>query len=202
MSLAPNIELVEISSIREFLALSALRVQPEQRRYTTNILLSWMQSRHPAVTTYKVIAGGEPAGYVMLIHAQNPAQWIIERLTIDGDKQRQGIGFAVADQLVDMVHDFENSEMVIARYKPDNEAARILFAKLGFEEREEMFRGRKLATLEFEFEEVEEDDDDEEAGDQVDRPYDDSRNEEDDDDEETGDQVDRPDDGLRRRADD
>ena len=197
----PDIELVEISSLREFLALSALRVQPEQRRYTTNILLSWMQSRHPAVTTYKVIAGGEPAGYVMLIHAQNPAQWIIERLTIDGDKQRQGIGFAVADQLVDMVHDFENSEMVIARYHPENDAARALFSKLGFEEREEMFRGRKLATLEFEFEEVEEDDD-EESGDQDDRPDDDSRDEDDDGDEEAGEQVERPDDGLRRRADD
>ena len=152
----PDIKLVEISSLREFLALSAVRVQPEQRRYATNTLLSWMQNRHPAVTTYNVLADGQLAGYVMLIHAQNPAQWIIERLTIDGGNQRQGIGFAVADKLVDMVHGFENSEMVIARYHPQNDAARALFAKLGFEEREEMFRGRNLATLEFEFEEAEE----------------------------------------------
>ena len=114
----PDIELVEISSLRDFLALSAVRVQPEQRRFTSNTILSWMQNRHPAVTTYNALADGQLAGYVMLIHAQNPAQWIIERLTIDRDKQRQGIGFAVADKLVDMVHGFENSEMVIARYHP------------------------------------------------------------------------------------
>ena len=195
----PDIELVEISSLREFLALSAVRVQPEQRRYATNTLLSWMQNRHPAVTTYNVLADGQLAGYVMLIHAQNPAQWIIERLTIDGGKQRQGIGFAVADKLVDMVHGFENSEMVIARYHPQNDAARALFAKLGFEEREEMFRGRNLATLEFEFEEVE--NDDEAAGDQVDRPYGDSRNEEEDD-EEADDRVVRPHDDLHSKEED
>ena len=195
----PDIKLVEISSLREFLALSAVRVQPEQRRYATNTLLSWMQNRHPAVTTYNVLADGHLAGYVMLIHAQNPAQWIIERLTIDGGKQRQGIGFAVADKLVDMVHGFENSEMVIARYHPQNDAARALFAKLGFEEREEMFRGRNLATLEFEFEEVE--NDDEAAGDQVDRPYGDSRNEEEDD-EEADDRVVRPHDDLHSKEED
>ena len=37
-----------------------------------------------------------------------------------------------------------------------------MFAKLGFEEREEMFRGRNLATLEFEFEEAEEAEEDDE----------------------------------------
>ena len=81
---------------------------------------------------------------------------IIERLTIDRDRQRQGIGYAVADQLIDMVHGFDNSEMVIARYQPENEAARALFAKLNFVERDEMFRGRHVALLEFEFEEADE----------------------------------------------
>ena len=84
---------------------------------------------------------------------ENPTQWIIERLTIDREHQGQGVGYAVADQLIDMVHDFENSEMVIARYRTENEAARSLFNKLGFQEREEMFRGRHVSVLEFEFEE-------------------------------------------------
>lgn len=150
----PAIELVELSSMREFLALSAVRVQPAQRRFTKHLILTYLQSRHPAVTSYAVRVAGELVGFVMLIHAENPAQWIIERLTIDRDRQRQGIGYAVADQLIDMVHGFDNSEMVIARYQPENEAARALFAKLNFVEREEMFRGRHVALLEFEFEEA------------------------------------------------
>ena len=44
-----------------------------------------MQTRHPAVSFYRVDWQGELVGYVMLIHAQQPTQWIIERLTIDED---------------------------------------------------------------------------------------------------------------------
>lgn len=152
----PAIELVELSSMRDFLALSAVRVQPSQRRFTKNLIITYLQSRHPAVTSYGVHVAGELVGFVMLIHAENPTQWIIERLTIDRESQGEGVGYAVADQLIDMVHGFENSEMVIARYHPDNDAARALFAKLNFVERDEMFRGRHIALLEFEFEEADE----------------------------------------------
>lgn len=157
----PDVKLSELSSMRDFMALTAVRVKPEQRRFTRGALITYLQTRHPAVTTYGIDRDGQLAGFVMLIHAENPTQWIIDRLTIDRDHQGQGLGYAVADQLIDMVHDFENSEMVIARYRPENEVARSLFNKLGFKEREEMFRGRHVALLEFEFEE--EDDTDEEA---------------------------------------
>ena len=159
----PDIQLIEIKSVSEFMALGAVRVQPEQRRFAKNPILTLLQSRHPAVTAYRVELDGNMVGYVMLIHAENPTQWIIERLTIDRDNQRQGHGYAVADQLIDMIHGFDNSEMVIARYEPKNEAARGLFTKLGFAEREEMFRGRHVAILEFEFEEIEVEDEDEDA---------------------------------------
>ncbi len=150
-----GIRLNEIASLGEFLALRAIRVKPRQRRFTKNVVLTWMQTRHPAVTTYAIYHDGQLIGYVMLIHAENPTQWIIERLTIDRDFQRQGHGYAVCDHLIDMIHEFENSEMVIARYAPENIAGRKLFEKLGFAQREEMFRGRHVALLEFEFEEEE-----------------------------------------------
>ena len=156
-----DIKLTEISGLRDFLALNAIRVKPRQRRFTKNVVLSWMQARHPAVTFYRVEWQGEPVGYVMLIHAQQPTQWIIERLTIDREYQRQGLGYAVADHLIDMIHEFENSEMVIARYEPENLAARKLFAKLNFTQQEELFRDRHVAVLKFEFEEVLDDETDE-----------------------------------------
>ena len=153
-----DITLNEINSLGDWLALRHIRVAPRQRRFVTNLVVSWLQSRHPAVTSYGIDWQGNRIGYVMLIHAENPAQWIIERLTIDRSYQRQGLGCAVADKLIDMVYDFENSEMVIARYHPDNDDARSLFQRLKFEEREEMFRGRNIALLEFEFEELTDDD--------------------------------------------
>ena len=149
----PKIELVEISSLRDFLDLRFIRVKPEQRRFMTSLVISWLQSRHPAVTSYGIDWQGKRIGYVMLIHAENPTQWIIERLTIDRDWQGQGHGYAVADMLIDMIYEFENSEMVIARYHPDNDTARRLFHRLKFEEQDKMFRGRHIAVLEFEFEE-------------------------------------------------
>ena len=186
-----DFELTEISGLREFWALRVIQVKQRQRRFTKNVLLSWMQSRHPAVSFYRVDRKGTLVGYVMLIHAQEPTQWIIERLTIDQAYQRQGLGYAVADYLIDMVHGFENSEMVIARYAPENVAARKLFAKLNFAQREEMFRDRHVAVLQFEFEEVDDDEngeddgdldaDDGETGEEADSPAEDD---EDDDDEE------------------
>ncbi len=154
-----DIKLTEIIGLRDFLALSVIRVKPRQRRFTKHLVMNWLQSRHPAVSFYRVDWQGTLVGYVMLIHAQEPTQWIIERLTIDQDYQRQGLGYAVADQLLDMVHGFENSEMVIARYAPENLAARKLFNKLNFTQQEELFRDRHVAVLKFEFEEVAEDDD-------------------------------------------
>jgi len=162
----PTFKLTEIKSLSEFLNLRHIRVEREQRRFSKNLILTFLQTRHPAVTSYRVDAEGEAIGYVMLIHAENPTQWIIERLTIDRDHQRKGYGYAIVDHLIDMVHDFENSEMVIARYEPDNEPARRLFERLNFEQQEKMFRGRHIAILEFEFEDDEDDaekDEDEDA---------------------------------------
>ena len=159
-----DIKLTEITGLREFLALNVIRVKPRQRRFTKNVVLSWMQTRHPAVSFYRIDRQSTLVGYVMLIHASQPTQWIIERLTIDVAYQRQGLGYAVADQLIDMVHGFENSEVVIARYEPENLAARKLFEKLGFVQQDELFRDRHVAVLKFEFEEEYDDDSDDEDG--------------------------------------
>ena len=169
----PKIELVEISSLRDFLDLRFIRVKPEQRRFMTSLFISWLQSRHPAVTSYGIDWQGKRIGYVMLIHAENPTQWIIERLTIDRDWQGQGHGYAVADMLVDMIYEFENSEMVIARYHPDNDTARRLFQRLKFEEQDKMFRGRRIALIEFEFEEPDDEgaDDENEDDDEQSKNY-------------------------------
>ena len=153
----------ELRALGDFLELRHIRVTREQRRFVKNLLLTFMQTRHPAVTTYRIDMGDEAIGYVMLIHAENPIQWIIERLTIDQDHQRKGYGHAIVDQLIDMIHGFENSEMVIARFDPDNDTARRLFERLNFVQQEKMFRGRHIALLEFEFEEGEDDEDDEET---------------------------------------
>lgn len=156
-----TVELKELKTLQDWLELRHIRVKPEQRKYTSNLVISYLQARHPAVTGYRIHVGDNLIGYVLLIHADNPAQWIIERLTIDRDYQRQGYGYATTDQLIDMIYDFDNSEMVVVRYDPDNEAARELAKKLKFEEQEKLFRKRNIALLEFEFEEIEGEEDEE-----------------------------------------
>lgn len=182
LSSMAEFELTEIKSLGEFLNLRHIRLEREQRRFSRNLIITFLQTRHPAVTSYRIDAEGAAIGYVMLIHAENPTQWIIERLTIDRDHQRQGYAYAVVDHLIDMVHDFENSEMVIARYEPENEPARRLFERLNFEQQEKMFRGRHIAILEFEFEEEEVDPDSDEDEDENLEPDDSGDNDEDHDD--------------------
>ncbi|MCY4069811.1 MAG: GNAT family N-acetyltransferase [Chloroflexi bacterium] len=178
-----NFKLTEIKSLSEFLNLRHIRLEREQRRFSKNLLITFLQTRHPAVTSYRIDAEGKAIGYVMLIHAENPTQWIIERLTIDRDHQGKGYGYAIVDHLIDMVHDFENSEMVIARYEPENEPARRLFERLNFEQQEKMFRGRHIAILEFEFEDDE--DDAEKDEDEDTEPDDLEDNDDDDEDDDT-----------------
>ena len=150
-----KVVLKETQSWRDWLRLRQIQVQPEQRKFTKHVITSYLQSTHPAVTGYSLYVQENLIGYVFLIHAENPTQWIIDRLTIDKTYQRQGYGYEVVDQLIDMVYDFEDSEMVVARYDQDNEAARQLFAKLKFEEQTQLVRNRNIAILEFEFEEFE-----------------------------------------------
>ena len=200
----PKVVLKEVKSWRDWLPLRNLQVKPEQRKYKTNVVISYLQATHPAVTGYGIYVEENLIGYVFLIHAENPVQWIIDRLIIDKQYQRQGYGNDVVDQLIDMVYDFENSEMVIARYDPDNEAARQLFVKWKFEEQDRIVRGRNIATLEFEFEEIEvdeeddlEDEDDNDEEDNLDEDeYDDDEYEDDDEedlDDEEGEDIDRDD---------
>lgn len=191
----PEVKLLELTSMRDFMALTAVRVKPDQRRFTRNAIITYLQTRHPAVTSYAIHHQGQLAGFVMLIHAENPTQWIIDRLTIDREYQGQGLGYAVADQLIDMVHGFENSEMVIARYRPENDAARSLFNKLGFKQREEMFRGRHVTLLEFEFEEDDETNEDNETNEDKDAEPDDVA-----DDESADDLLDAPEDADDERG--
>lgn len=156
-----DVALKELKGMSKWLDLRHIRVKPEQRKYTSNLIMSYLQANHPSVTAYSIHLDDTIIGYVLLIHADNPAQWIIERLTIDADYQRQGYAYAVVDQLIDQIYEYENSEMVVVRYNPDNEAARQLAKKLKFEEQEKLIRDRNVAILEFEFEEVEGEDDDE-----------------------------------------
>ena len=179
-----DIKLIEVSALSDFLALRHIRVAPEQRAFAKFIWLTYLQTRHPAVTTFRIDHRGEAIGYVMLIHAEKPTQWIIERLTIDREHQRQGHARAVADQLIDMVYGFDNSEMVIARYEPENEAARELFLGLNFVEQDDLFRGRLIAVLEFEFEDEDEPENDDDAAEpaEYDEDYDDDEAYDDDED--------------------
>jgi len=193
-----KVVLKEYKTWRDWLPARNIHVHPNQRKFTSNIFVSYLQASHPAVTGYGLFVDDNLIGYVFLIHAENPVQWIIDRLTIDKDYQRQGYAYDVVDQLIDMVYEFDNSEMVVARYAPDNEAARQLFAKLKFEEQEKMSRGRNIATLEFEFEEVEVDEEDIDDDDDIDVENLDDGDEEDyddwDDEDEDNDDVDETDD--------
>lgn len=181
-----DVALKELKGMSNWLDLRHIRVKPEQRKYTNNLIMSYLQANHPSVTAYTIHLDDKIIGYVLLIHADNPAQWIIERLTIDVNYQRQGYAYAVVDQLIDQIYEYENSEMVVVRYNPDNEAARQLAKKLKFEEQEKLIRDRNVAILEFEFEEVEAEDEEEDADEDIDMDDEDETAEDTDEDGEDG----------------
>jgi len=84
----PTFKLIEIRSLSEFLNLRHIRVEREQRRFSKNLIVTFLQTRHPSVTPYRVDAEAEAIAYVMLISAENPTTWTIARLTIARIDQR------------------------------------------------------------------------------------------------------------------
>lgn len=178
-----EVTLKKLKNRNDWWAIRQIKLRPEQRKYGAPVILSWFQSTTAAVTSYSIHLDDKLIGFVMLIQSTNPVQWIIERLLIDADYQRQGYGYQVTDMLIDMIYEKENSEMVVVRYDTDNEAARSLFKKLNFEEQEKLYRKRNIALLEFEFEESEEDEldeDDDDFDDELDDDEDDWDDEDDD----------------------
>ena len=81
-----------------------------------------------------IYAGEEPVGFLMYNVSPSDDRYFVMRLMIDQRYQGKGYGRAAMEQLLARFLANARAKEVAISYVPDNQAARQLYASLGFEE--------------------------------------------------------------------
>lgn len=142
-----------------------LRLQPHehQREFVASNVYSLAEA-YVAVSTgdcvpmpYAIYDDDEMVGFLMLSY--DPADeddeddetvYVVWRLMIDKRYQRKGYGRQAMEQALEIIRSFPHgpANLAVLSYHPDNEAARNLYASLGFRETGEMNGDELWAVLE------------------------------------------------------
>ncbi|HNK64640.1 MAG TPA: GNAT family N-acetyltransferase [Anaerolineales bacterium] len=148
---------VTIDNWRE---ISRLKVREDQARFVAPNLRSIAETQfgfkdkpglgHWTASSFGLYDEGQPVGYFMIArNEQNPKmQGYIVRLMVDENYQGRGFGRFAMNWILETFRADKTIRTVAIDYEPDNEAARRLYASLGFRETGEIEDGEVVAILE------------------------------------------------------
>lgn len=108
----------------------------EQRRFVADNGYSMLEAlfEPEAFTTYGIYDGETPVGLLMTgIDAEANAYWI-DRLMIGGAYQHKGYGRAAMQVILDQLREKPNCSAVYISFVPQNDTARRLYERFGFED--------------------------------------------------------------------
>ncbi len=130
-------------TIQNWEALIQLKVRDDQRGFVASNLYSIAQAQfgeefegHWDLHPFGIYAGEEPVGFVMYgFNFDCPAyEAFIIRLMVDQNRQGKGYGRSGMEKVLEVLRADERIHAVGISYEPHNEAARKLYASLGFVE--------------------------------------------------------------------
>jgi diamine N-acetyltransferase len=137
-------------------SLIKLKVRDGQQDFVSSNVYSIAESQfgfeeegHWDLFAYGLYVNGEPVGFAMTglnIH-HSRFQGLILRLMVDERYQGRGYGREAMKVMTGMFLDDERVKAVCISYAPENEAARKLYASLGFVETGEMLESEVIAVL-------------------------------------------------------
>lgn len=116
-------------------AVIALRVEAEQADYLASNLYSLAEAYvEPTCRPRAIIAGQTVVGFAMYEYVAAENAFNIPRFMIDAGWQGYGYGRAGLERLLAEIGAEHADATVLISLRPDNEAARRLYARLGFVE--------------------------------------------------------------------
>jgi diamine N-acetyltransferase len=137
-------------------ALVRLKVREDQTHFVASNLYSIAEAQfgedyegrwdlHP----FGIYDGNTPVGFLMYgFNFEHPKhQAFIIRLMVDDNYQGKGFGRFGMEKMLEIFRADERIRTVGISYEPENDVARKLYARLGFEETGEMIEGEVLAVL-------------------------------------------------------
>jgi diamine N-acetyltransferase len=112
-----------------------LTVAPEQQRFVATNVHSLAEARfHPELRPCAIYADETMVGFLMYGRDPDDGRYWIIRFMIDHRQQGRGYGSAAVRAVIARLATFPDCDMILLDYKPDNEAARRLYAGAGFHE--------------------------------------------------------------------
>jgi diamine N-acetyltransferase len=133
-----------------------LKVREDQKHFVASNLYSIAEAQfgddyegHWDLHPFGIYDGERPVGFLMYgFNFEHPKQQaFIIRLMVDENHQHKGYGRFGMQKMLELFRADERIRVVGISYEPENEAARKLYASLGFEETGEMIDGEVLAIL-------------------------------------------------------
>ncbi len=133
---------------RNFAACVSLSVAPDQVDFVASNLHSLAEAyAFPAFEPRAVYVDGTMVGFLMYGFGDQSQKWWIIRLMIDHTQQGQGYGRAAMRAAIELLRQQPNCDEIMISYDPRNEAARRLYASVGFQETGDMIHGEVIARL-------------------------------------------------------
>ena len=149
----PEIRGVTIDNWRELIK---LQVRDDQKHFVASNLFSIVQAQfgdeyegHWNLFPYGIYDGDVAVGFLMYgLNFNHPHQQaFIQRLMVDEKSQGKGYGRFGMQKMLEIFRADERIQEVWISYEPENEAARKLYASLGFEESGRMIEDEVEAVL-------------------------------------------------------
>ena len=143
-------------TIENWRELIKLKVREDQNGFVASNLYSIAESQfgfkdegHWDFYPFGAYVGDEPVGFVMYCFNFNHSRFqaFIMRLMVDEKHQGKGYGREIMQQVMGVFCTKEEVKNVGISYEPHNEAARKLYASLGFVEPGEMLDDETFAVL-------------------------------------------------------
>lgn len=143
-------------TVENWNSLIKLKVREDQKNFVASNLYSIAEAQfgfddegHWRLFPFGLYVEDEPVGFAMtgLNYAHSHFQGLILRLMVDEKYQGKGYGRAAMKSMLEMFQTDKNISSVCITYEPENEAARKLYASLGFEETGELMENEVVALL-------------------------------------------------------
>ena len=145
---SPVISLREITP-QNFNVIAAMQVREDQKNFVASNLYSLAEAYvFPGRSPLAIYADETPVGFLMYVDWAERQQLWIFRLMIAAEQQGRGYGQAAMRLAIERMHAIPGCRQIYISYEPENQAARALYASLGFNIIGEIEGGEEVACLE------------------------------------------------------
>jgi diamine N-acetyltransferase len=146
--LTPDISLREITP-QNYKAIISMQVREDQKNFVASNVHSLAQAYvFPDRSPLAIYADETPVGFLMYAYLEERQQHWIFRLMVAAAYQGRGYGRAAMRLLIERMRAIPGCRQIYISYEPENQAARALYASLGFFADGTVEGGEEVACLE------------------------------------------------------